>query len=359
MRKTKKEYQHYVPKFYLRYFSRNEKYIGTYIQEKEKFIDKAPLDSVGGKKFLYGDDGKIEDWFSKLESIWSKLFNRIIDGEKIEFHSNEEVELFLAFIFLSDARNLELEDGINEFLSNLKTISKENNPYIQELNSINPYYFAIGALSKALPLMFDLACVLIKNDSSNQLVTTDFIVTKYNPYLIEKGYKFGYGYAAIGLICFLPISPKLCICLYDDKIYDCKIKNGCIHIKNPNIINKLNQLFVFNSKKYIFYNENVDRNRLNTILKDKERSKVFGDMLFESEDGQNIIRLAKKSINKNFNIDIFKIKNKVKNIKINLNESAPQRPSAYINEEEYEIPQEILSEINGKIFKGIDNKQKQ
>ena len=43
MAKVEKEYQHYVPKFYLRFFSDNTRSIGTYIFKERKFIDQAAV----------------------------------------------------------------------------------------------------------------------------------------------------------------------------------------------------------------------------------------------------------------------------------------------------------------------------
>ena len=54
---TQKKYQHYVPKFYLRFFSNDDKSIGTYIKKHNKYTSKAPLDSIGGEDYLYGKDG--------------------------------------------------------------------------------------------------------------------------------------------------------------------------------------------------------------------------------------------------------------------------------------------------------------
>ena len=38
---TQKKYQHYVPKFYLRFFSNDDKSIGTYIKKHNKYTSKA------------------------------------------------------------------------------------------------------------------------------------------------------------------------------------------------------------------------------------------------------------------------------------------------------------------------------
>ncbi|WP_186429660.1 DUF4238 domain-containing protein [Clostridium sp. BSD9I1] len=69
--------QHYVPKFYLRNFSNNKKNIGMFRHKDKKFILNASIKSVAYSIFLYGEDGKLENFLSKFESKCAEIIRKI------------------------------------------------------------------------------------------------------------------------------------------------------------------------------------------------------------------------------------------------------------------------------------------
>ena len=221
--KTEKEYQHYVPKFYLRYFSSDHNSVGTYIFKDKKYIPVAPLHSIAGSKYLYGEDGELENWFSVLESKWNIILKKIIDKEILDI-DYEEYTYILMFIFLSDARSKTNADVMNKFINELTITTfnidpKNKKKYSYKENVAHftvPNIHSIEAMPDITPMMFDLNLVLVVNKTNNEFITSDCIVNKYNQFLLEKSYQRGYGYGTCGLELIVPISPKCCLVLYDN-----------------------------------------------------------------------------------------------------------------------------------------------
>lgn len=336
MKNNNKKYNHYVPKFYLRFFSPNKKSVGVYIFENEKKLLRASLNSVGGYNYLYGQDGSLEEWFRNLERQWNAILKKIIETRTFDIN-DEEYTLLLMFVYLSEARSLRKADEINDFINYLMiTIWNTNN--IKKINydttivkNTIPNLYSINNIRDVLPVLFDLKFVLILNQTSSQFITSDCIVNIYNQFLIEKGFKRGYGYGSIGIQIFIPISPYCCLCLYDHKIYDAKVKNDIIIIKNQKEINKMNELFLYNSYKYIFFHENINKSKLNILLKNKKRLNKENCSKIKSKDGKYILKFNFKTIDKNFNLTFFKIKNNANKIVLNKNMTAPNRSMAIKN----------------------------
>ena len=54
------KFQHYVPQFYLKNFSSNNKSVGIYNFNVNKYISNASIKDNFGKNYFYGDDKRIE-----------------------------------------------------------------------------------------------------------------------------------------------------------------------------------------------------------------------------------------------------------------------------------------------------------
>ena len=357
---TEKKYQHFVPKFYLRFFSDNRKSVGAYILKNDKYIKNASLNSIGGANYLYGKDGVIENLFSDLEGKWNKLISKIINSESLEL-SLSEYFMLLTFIFFSDARSKEVADSQNEminYIANLtnKLVNNDKNGNIdfkEDMAKFNiPNYYPLSVFEEIVPLLFDLKLCLLKNNTSTEFITSDCIVVKYNQYLLDKNFYFGYGYGAVGFQCFIPISPTLCLYLFDSTIYEHKLKNNTISLNANEFIFKLNKLFVYNSDKCLFFHNSFSEEKIKIILKNNKKKEKKNNRLFKSDDNKYMILVSQKCVNKNFHLTFVKIKNEYKNKKLNIKTlQAPIRklPSQIINKND-NTPKEVIQELNGKVF---------
>lgn len=284
-KKDSKTYNHYVSKFYLRNFSGNDS-IGLYNFARKEFTDEAAIRRTGGRDFLYGKDSSLEDWFQNLEGIWATIIRNILLYEKYPVDSTEYAHL-LMFVYLSSVRIAEiadeckkatLEEGKNaarmladqgkieisdEFLENLDVqINRPNLPYIQ-------------GMRKMIPIISDLCPLIIVNESKLGFITSDNPVVKYNQWFLERGYRHPYGFAHMGCQCFVPLSARICFCLYDDIVY--KNQFGCkgrIRLYGEKEIEELNRLFLQNSYEEIYYRKNerdwLEKNVGKKVMEPKE-----------------------------------------------------------------------------------------
>ncbi|MET3537262.1 DUF4238 domain-containing protein [Chryseobacterium limigenitum] len=92
-----KKNQHYVPKFYLRYFSFNQnlKQIGIYNLKNDFFKQDVPLKHQCSKNFFYGEDEIIENFLSKIEEQFDSCLKEIISKQDLNKGNQEELHILL------------------------------------------------------------------------------------------------------------------------------------------------------------------------------------------------------------------------------------------------------------------------
>lgn len=338
-KKEPKTYNHYVPQFYSKNFSGNNS-IGVYNFERNKFIDEAAIRKVGGKDHLYGKDQCLEDWFQNLEGHWSIVVNDILRTEKIPQDSTQYTYL-LMFVYLSDVRVAEVADKYHDFKlqegKNVARILKEqgklnlSEDFIDNLTLEidRPNLVYIQGMPKMIRIISGLTPLLIINESKVDFITSDVPVTKYNKWFIERNYKHPCGFGHMGAQCFIPLSPKICFCLYDDIVYQNKYsKKDRIRIYDDETIMEFNRLFVENSYKEIYY-EKAMHEKLNQIVHDKKA--IEGDVwnIGNPQTGY-LQRISNRGVYKNRYFPMFKVRSFFKTAPFPYgDERGPLRKEAY------------------------------
>ena len=277
---TDKRKQHYIPKFQLRYFSNNGKQIGVYSIASSQFIRKAAIRDQGKKKFYYGNDGKLENILSNLESGISKAFKSIVASKTTPAKGSEEHLIILAHIAFSDIRNpisIELYKGMPNSLNtalNEEYSENENSVVIPEINHSKAIKLSFGMIEPIIETIADLNFKVIVNKTNTPFITSDNPVTKYNLLFEMLSIKhLNTGYATKGLMLFFPLNPEIAMMFYDRESY--KIgnrKDKTLDLLNEEEINQLNMLQLLNSYKCIYFNEQIEEVYVNQL---HEKSKKF------------------------------------------------------------------------------------
>lgn len=337
-KKEDKTYNHYVPQFYLRNFSGNNS-IGFYNFDRKKFVDVAAIDKNGGRNFLYGKDNNLEDWFTNLEGKWATIINNILTHEKVPIDSTDYTYL-LMFIYLSDVRVAEKADdfkrnkleefkNIAKILAAQKKISLSDND-IENLDVIidRPNLSYIQGMTNLIPIISDLSPMIIINESKLGFITSDVPIAKYNQWFIERGYEHPYGFGHIGFQCFVPLSPKICFCLYDDNVYKNQYSNkGRIRLYNESDVEQLNKLFIHNSYKEVYY-EIGTRVWLERNVEIKSENTAEEWIMGSPEHGY-LQKISNRSVYEIIKLPMFKTNSFFKTAPLPYNEAGPIRKAAY------------------------------
>lgn len=278
--------QHYVPKFYLKFFSDNGIHINAYLIKDQSIHQNIPYESQVNEKYFYGSDGKMERAFGSLENKVKKILDNIIINNKLPPVRTIERTDLLFFCVLQSARTKLSGELLNENVDLLykKILSYQIPNYDKHLlfNCSLPANHAVLNVILGFGVVTDdIVCKLLINETSLPFITSDNPVMKYNQYMIRHRHPNPQmGFASKGLQIIYPFSPKLAIIFYDLNVY--KIgdrKKGEIIIKNEADIESLNALTIINANEVVFFNSIIHLNRLNEMMCKYMRYRVEGERI--------------------------------------------------------------------------------
>ena len=273
---TEKKNQHYLPKFYLKYFSfeANKKQIGIYCQKNGFCFEKAALKHQGSKNFYYGQDGKLEDALGDIEGELSHILNEIINTKKPPSKYSQGHSSLLLFVALTHLRNPASVSFIQESTERMRDRLREMCP-TADLDKIYPSVtheeavaLSLSSLNLVIDTMLDLEFKLLINNTKEKFISSDFPIVKYNQFLESRNWLHGRtGYGTIGLQIFIPINPDLMIVFFDSKIYKSGTrKSSIVGVENIADIRQLNSLQVINCFSTLFFNHEVSKHEIQRIV---------------------------------------------------------------------------------------------
>ena len=273
-----RKYNHYIPKFYLANFSGNKNFIDKCLLASGKVIRSAPTKSTGGKDYLYGKDGTIEETFMQLEGRWDGIVKKIIATESLPGNA-EDLEYLLHFILLSENRTLVKANNNMAFWGEQYRVTAK---LMRENGRLDVPEEAIEMIGAESPIpnlqdfknhMFlmnicaDLRMALIKNISSLPFITSDHPVVKYNQLFMSHGYYKAYGYGQMGIQIFFPFSPSLCLVLFDPIPYrlHCYYENKFV-VKDTTAIRSINTLVAGYANQELYFSPTTSDRTIRKIL---------------------------------------------------------------------------------------------
>lgn len=331
--KNENRNQHYVPKCYLRNFSDGDKFIATFLHSRDRFIKEAGLDSVAFKEYLYGKDLVIENILKKLEGDWAETFKAIIANKDV---SNDEMEKIIfqimSFIAFQNARTLRIYDTQVELKNFLTTFIYDHSKTPDDAKkTLNRYYpngcnlmeAPINTTLSTIETFKDLQLLVIENNSETEFITSDNPVVLYNKFLTNRDYRGNYGLASKGLCILVPLTPKICICLFDPKIYF-STNNSMICSVTKETAHELNKIFCRNSYEMTFFTKRHSEEyayELRNYFVDKLESTT---RMVDSNVGPIILH-AGASILEKYELPFITIRKSTKSLNVPILGPAPHR----------------------------------
>lgn len=255
--------QHYVPQFYLKNFSENNKTIVQYILKSKIYVEFAPIKKIAASDFLYGEDDKLEHELVPHEGEWARIVAALHNGNAAGLNHIDNGS-FLLFITNMWSRTLKAADYCNNLTDTTwkrllhEEQDKGNFPEIDveelQISQRIPNKPMMFLGSRFAYLLRDLAYLCIINESNTDIITSDSPIVLYNQFCTFRNTTQNQTFSGLGLQLFIPLSPKMCICLFDRNVYKIRgmSKVGTITIQSDDEIDKLNTLLALNSYQFIY-----------------------------------------------------------------------------------------------------------
>jgi len=328
---TEKANQHYIPKFYLRHFSYldNQNQIGVFNTKSSFFIKDGKLKKQAFKKYFYGKDGVLEDFYQRMENIMAPLMVDLTN-EKIPGQFSTEQSDLLHLIFTMESRNpMRLNILKQILLDQKKRVDEIDNSFydMDKVNFLNKFIenenlhkTVIGTLGGRVMLSMDLKFKLLKNRTQNPFITSDYPVVKYNQFMETQNWFEGMNYNGTGWLgqqIFFPLNEKYLLIIFDSDIYKVgNKKEGVVDISDKHSIDSLNILQFLNCTNTVFFNHSASEHYIRYLFEKSKRYKkgnqiINFDLKVQSEDGieeENSIVLASTTSNIQTKLKIEKVK---------------------------------------------------
>jgi hypothetical protein len=349
--------QHYVPQFYLRYFSldNNKKNINLFNLESQKYIVGASIRHQSCKDYFYGKDGAIESSLGQLESRSEEVFSNMIRNNIHPSYRTKEHDVILAFTFFLHLRTVESAETQNEMLDRFVKQIVSKDPKIKDhLDSFravydNPTGAALQMMSSWYPILMDLAYKIILNCTERPFITSDHPVVLYNQFLeSRRTIVSNTGLASKGLQVFFPISPKHLLLFYDKDTY--KV-HGMFHrpvpLRNVADIDSINGIQSLNATANLYFNGAVGDSYIRKLVeqfapfKRKSRATVKEFDGRRTPDGHmtSFLLTYKEDIKCNLALDFVRLTKEAKQFTMDT------RLAYYRNEGLVRVHDEFMAEV--------------
>lgn len=356
--------QHFVPQFYLRFFSSDNagKCINLYNKKLKIHIPNASLKHQASRNYFYDKDGSIETRLAQVESELSTKIRRILikKHEQIDFDDNMWLLFFMVLTYLRTAKRADdVEQAVDKFVKILSVPSmpEDVKKHIESvrIKINNAGSFNLNNISSIYESVLDLKIVALTNETDINFIMSDNPLVIYNSYLERKRYQRslnGFGLKGVQLI--LPLSPRKLIFAYDGEIYKINNKIFSTGIRNKNDVRALNNLQLVNSDENIYSNRKVALDdtikyrskaagkvvnsdvavakRLKGMDDEGELFEVCNDYINRTPGEKELLIISSGGLRLNFGVTFFSIKSNAKKNKL---ENFPIRPSCNYNRNEH------------------------
>ncbi len=217
---------HFVPRFYLRYFTTDGKRIDLFNISHKRFIRNAPLKGQCCRDYFYGKNIEHEQGLAETEGQTAELF-RLIFGERRLPRPFTAGHVLLCFHIVTQAnRTLSAANTLNELIDGMwKEILKHDPKAPQEglqdvlIGYEDPGLVAIGHAMRTYPLLMDLEMRLLLAPKGTEFITSDNPIVMYNKFFGWRTVGSNTGIASKGLAILFPICPFLTLVMFDKDVY--------------------------------------------------------------------------------------------------------------------------------------------
>lgn len=281
----KKKRQHYVPRLILRGFSTDGRTISLFAFRSVKRVDGASLKEQCYEDYFYGRDGGIEEGFATLEGEFAASLGDL-SREHLDTVQQQEADKIRQFVHYQRLRTAGAATDVNDFGEALakKVLSKDAR-VADVLDKVRiktkkPQFESLHHAVTGFPLVFDLGIKFLVAGRKKTFVVSDNPVVASNQYVehhpaLREHPSGSTGLAVKGLQLFLPVSPRVCVALYDKSTYrygsDTRLTCGA----STSDIQLLNVLQAANAQECIYFDPSqLDESEI--VRLQRERAKYEG-----------------------------------------------------------------------------------
>ena len=329
-----KKKQHYVPRFYLKFFTDKENKFYAYDFDANRLIpNRVYYESQCYKKYFYGEDGILEEQLSKKEGEWASVCKKAIAGDVL---SETDIISLKEFVLYQKQRT---NDNNNHRIDERASIIKEcvrllyyqkgwefddaAEKYCKQRaeEEISPAENVFIA-SKMLKYVEDLGVLIVRYSTKHKLLINDSPVVTVNAFMEFQGF----GYDNVGVAFLMPLSPSNLLIVYDDQLY--KKYKGSIYVesKSEDEVLNIKRYEIIHSERMFFSTDIADFGLItDEILDYRQREKRRNKTQFLGPEGrQRLIMTQAEGMEYYYELPYIMLPREYRRIPYNCREAIPR-----------------------------------
>lgn len=270
---TEKKNQHYVPQFYFRRFSKDERSICTLVRANGRVILEAPIKGQSSKDWFYGDV-ETEEALGEIEGHCCHALRELSALENPTDLHADHVDAVLVHLALqhsrTDAARRTSKNHFDKFAKLMAEVAINNAEDIEEAEKDELLDFVqfveadpvasqrlemVTAMQSANALR-DLAPMLLVNKTNRPFIFSDSPTVFYNAYCRDVVHRGVLGMSCPGLIVLLPLTSWTCLMLLDTEVYRPRTAVGNrIYVRDLKDVAALNKLQIHSASNCAYFGE--------------------------------------------------------------------------------------------------------
>jgi hypothetical protein len=277
--------QHYVPRFYLKYFTNTDSKVFVYDKHNDKVFETA-VDNIACENYFYDSDKFesdileeqfLEKFYSSIESEFAPFYFDFISkiGSQAEFEiSKEDKNAFSNFLAFQIERTKEYREISSQLTFTLKDQLLERGVSEQQLtnwgfdiNNIDPKDLHIesillgGEMRQIFSEIFEQHIwILCENNTNLPFITSDNPIAKIAN--VQNEHRSYGGFASKGIEIIFPLNSKYLLAICEREFFKKLevIENKRLIINDVDQIKYYNILEITESYRQVFSCENYFKN---------------------------------------------------------------------------------------------------
>ena len=318
--------QHYVPRFYLKRFSYDERKVNIWNLQRKKTIYSANLKSQCYEDYFYAKEPEVEKVLGEtIECATAKIL------ESIEMHSilpeplSDEHYAILIYILTQYGRTKYAADSLNEMNDKLMRHINRGKASAEGID-IDQYQsfiqsaplISLGITIQGYPLLLDLNYKLLVNETKVDFVTSDNPVVFYNQLFSFRENMSCTGVLTRGLQIFLPIDPVNVLVFYDPWIYSVeRTRRRIVEVTLEKDVHEINTLQMCSALNCVYFRDkaldiNLLYQKASPFLRQTKNNMNVIQEKGTKNGKEEVIKVSREDIRTNLSLSFLRLKTRAK-----------------------------------------------
>ena len=268
--------QHFVPRCYLRAFTKNEANatINLFNLDRKKLIQDVPVKHQCSGSYFYGQDDKLEEAIQASEAGYARML-REIRTPGFKLYDGAKGVLRHTWL-LQHLRTEAASMRAVQMAADTNVVLGVDDPTFR-LGIRDAVQVAMHAVAAPFHVIDALKVCLLRNRTVIPFTTSDDPAVATNRWHLEDRRALGasFGLRSSGLVAILPLTPDIAFIAYDGDVYNVQHTNGWTDIRSTGDVRALNEHQLLNCFANLFVHDPEQEDEIKAQLADSARRRLF------------------------------------------------------------------------------------